>query len=307
LDATGTNATITWTSGGGPVTNYQIWFGSWSTGLNSNTFSFKYNGLIPGDTDINSPFTVRARFANGAYADSEPAYVCAAALSSSMAAVRGPGGQLYLAVGSVPPDLSVIRLYWQVWDSNVGAYVYHSIDLSAASLVNGAAPLPLDQMTGYDPGTWFDAQCIATNALSDGGNYGQIFLLVEPSGRWEKYQYDSAGRLTYKVAQFGNNATTTLDSSNRVTQVTYSGNIITTVESLLGNEVARTYEVVNWDEANAIEQIQTIRCATSGAGIGAGDNLTNIVWQTTSAGNSASTGHAWDTVAELRPDRTMTF
>ncbi len=140
-----------------------------------------------------------------------------------------------------------------------------------------------------------------TNAATDGGNYGQLNHVVEPSGRWEKYQYDAAGRLTNTVAQFGNNSTTA-EASNRVTQVSYSEGTITTVVKLLNTEVARSYEVHAWDEGNALEQVQTIRCATPGAGIGAANNLTNIVWQAT---DDRWTGQAWDTLAELRPDGAM--
>jgi len=140
--------------------------------------------------------------------------------------------------------------------------------------------------------------------VTDGGNYGQVKQVVEPSGRWEKYQYEAAGRLTNTVAQFGNNASSTADSANRVTQVTYADNLITTVVKLLDTEIARTYEAHAWDEASGIEQVQTIRCATIGAGIGAADNLTNITCQAT---RDLSTGSAWDTLGELRPDGTMTF
>src|SRR5207247_153171 len=37
---------------------------------------------------------------------------------------------------------------------------------------------------------------------TNNGGYGQITNLVESSGRWERYQYDFAGRMTNHVAQF---------------------------------------------------------------------------------------------------------
>ena len=80
-------------------------------------------------------------------------------------------------------------------------------------------------------------------------------------------QYDSAGRLTTKVVQFGNNASSTGDGANRVTQVTCGGNVITTVVTLQGVEVART-RCTTGMRPMAIEQIQTIQCATPGAGWG---------------------------------------
>ena len=53
-----------------------------------------------------------------------------------------------------------------------------------------------------------------------------------------------------------------------------------------------------------LEQIQTIRCTAAGASISASGNLTNVLWQTV---DTNLTGNAWDTVAELRPDHTLTM
>jgi hypothetical protein len=165
LNALGTSATVTWTSGGGPVTNYAIFGGfSYDQLVSPTTLTFTDSfGSPPYDFVPDWPYTVRAYFANGSYADSQPARFTAPRLSSGFAAVRGPGGQLYLAVASVPPDLASVRVYWEVWDGNLGRWVYHSIDVNAANFVSGAAPLPLDQMTGYHPGWWLNAQCISTN------------------------------------------------------------------------------------------------------------------------------------------------
>jgi RHS repeat-associated protein len=139
------------------------------------------------------------------------------------------------------------------------------------------------------------------------GTYGQVQQMVEPTGRWETYLYDSIGRLTNKVAQFGDSAIGTAAGLNRATEITYDDihGIITTIEQLLGQEISRTYEVHSMDPSSTnLEKIQTIRCTTNGAAITATGNLTNILWRTT---GTNLTGTAWDTVAELRTDGTMSL
>jgi RHS repeat-associated protein len=137
------------------------------------------------------------------------------------------------------------------------------------------------------------------------GAYGHLVALVEPSGRWELNQYDASGRLTNKVAQFGNNASNTAASSNRATQVTYDdpNGIVTTIDKLLGAEVSRTYLVQSLPQ-NGVQQIQTIRCTVVPAGINDAANLTNILWR---AADASTTGKAWDPIQELHEDGTMTF
>ena len=165
LDSTGTNALITWESGGGPVTSYAILpsGGQIQGPLDANTFTFSYQWtLVPGSPVPACTFVVRAYFANGTYADSTPVPVFSSALSSSITAVRGLAGLEYLCVSPAPSDLSSVRVCWEVWDDVLGN-VYHSIELAGAAFNNGAAQLPLDQMTGYDAFTYLEAQCINTN------------------------------------------------------------------------------------------------------------------------------------------------
>jgi YD repeat-containing protein len=57
---------------------------------------------------------------------------------------------------------------------------------------------------------------------SDGPtNIGLLKQVIEPTGRWERYTYDFAGRLTNKVSQFEDNAISTADSANRATLIGY--------------------------------------------------------------------------------------
>jgi RHS repeat-associated protein len=140
---------------------------------------------------------------------------------------------------------------------------------------------------------------------ADAGSYGQLKQVVFSTGRWERYQYDPAGRLTNKVAQFGDNAINTSDSANRVTQVSYDdvNGIITTIEKLLNTEISRSYQIDSPPQSG-IQQIQTIRCAVTGASISNPANLTNIVWRTS---DTSTTGTQWQTIQELLPDGTMTM
>jgi RHS repeat-associated protein len=137
------------------------------------------------------------------------------------------------------------------------------------------------------------------DGVSDGASYGQVRLAIEPTGRWERYKYDQFCRLTNTVAQFGNNGTTNIvDSENRVTSVSYNNNVTTTIEKLLGREIARTYVIQSLD-ANGIEKIQTIQCGMAGAGLSNPLNLTNIIWQETSGD--------WNTLSNRNADGTMTL
>ena len=140
---------------------------------------------------------------------------------------------------------------------------------------------------------------------SDGtNNYGQVKQMVDWTGRWEKYQYDFAQRLTNKVVQFGDNAITTADSANRVTQIGFDDthSIVTNIEFLQGTEVARSYQA-QWVDSGNLEKTMTIQCTKRGAAINDAANLTNIVWRTI---DPHFTTKAWDPVAELHPDGTMT-
>ena len=140
---------------------------------------------------------------------------------------------------------------------------------------------------------------------SDGtNNYGQVKQMVDWTGRWERYQYDFAQRLTNKVVQFGDNAITTADSANRVTQIGFDDthSIVTNIEFLQGTEVARSYEA-RWVDSGNLEKTVTIQCTRRGAAINDAANLTNVVWRTVDANYTTK---AWDPVAELHPDGTMT-
>lgn len=58
------------------------------------------------------------------------------------------------------------------------------------------------------------------------GGYGKLRQVIEPGGRWERYEYDQWGRTTKKVSQFLNEPVTAADSASRVAAINYSSETI---------------------------------------------------------------------------------
>jgi len=115
-----------------------------------------------------------------------------------------------------------------------------------------------------------------TNAAVDGGNYGQLKQITTPSGYWELYQYDSGSRRVKTVAQFKDAPVGAPESQCRVTINGYTTGTSgvtaqsTTVETLLGQETARSYRV---DFPGGVSNFV---CQTPGAVIGALNNLVTV-------------------------------
>ena len=61
--------------------------------------------------------------------------------------------------------------------------------------------------------------------INDGDNYSQLTLMTQPSGYWERYEYDSESRMTKQVAQFGNATMDAPESQCRVTVYSYDGTL----------------------------------------------------------------------------------
>lgn len=142
-----------------------------------------------------------------------------------------------------------------------------------------------------------------TNAAESA--YGQIREARLPGGGWENFQHDSAGRLSRVLRPFAGQGPT--DDTNLCRAVyfdyaplagsTDSGNDTnrarTTVECLLGKEVARYYLVLLDDEE------RQIRCQTPGALYTASNNLVTVTRRYTS-GAFSNLLHS-----VRRPDGTM--
>jgi RHS repeat-associated protein len=123
------------------------------------------------------------------------------------------------------------------------------------------------------------------DALTDGDNYTHLMRITQPGGYWERYEYDSLARMIKKVAQFGDAAINAPESQCRVTTYSYSSgdnqSQMNTVETLLGQEVGRSYRV------NLPASTRQVVCQTPGADLNASDNLVSI---TTSVADGAFQG-----------------
>jgi RHS repeat-associated protein len=115
---------------------------------------------------------------------------------------------------------------------------------------------------------------------ADTTNYSQLEQITEPSGYWERYSYDTSGRILKTVAQFGNAPTNAPDSQCRVTLrgflATDNFVITTNIQTLLGQEISRSYRV------DFLGGSSNIVCQTPGAAINAPDNLVTVSLQYTS-------------------------
>ncbi len=124
------------------------------------------------------------------------------------------------------------------------------------------------------------------NAVTDGGAYSRLKEYARfkqnanDSGNWVRYAYDDYGRETKRVSQFGNTEVGSAENLNRVVQTDYDISTadwqIRTIETLLGQEVSRSYQVVHSGE------VRNIVCQTPGAAWNAGNNLVTITKKNTS-------------------------
>jgi hypothetical protein len=167
LDATGTNAIVTWMSGGGPVTQYEVLIytenGIETNTVSASTFAYTDSGY---DDDPAAPFDepyfqVVAHYSNGSTLASDVASVSLSSFNLDVQFLRGASGALYLAVASAPANLSKIRVFQEPGFSH--------FDIYATNLVNGVTPLPMNQFV--EQPSALDYQCYSTN-----GNFGSALF-----------------------------------------------------------------------------------------------------------------------------------
>lgn len=108
-----------------------------------------------------------------------------------------------------------------------------------------------------------------TDDVADGDNYGKLKLMEQPDGYWERYEYDSDGRIIKTVSPAGDSAPTDSEALCRVVEWIYqtSAPQITRVELYKGQEVERRYTVYSG------ETTQEILAASTGAAWDASGNL----------------------------------
>lgn len=148
------------------------------------------------------------------------------------------------------------------------------------------------------------------------GAYGLLRYIGEPTGRWERYTYDSSGRLVGTVSQYLDNAWETPDAQNRQTLVDYGSvadldgdglpdTLVTTVTSIAGNETRRSHHITYskmqtyGSESTQVEKF--IDSTVAGAAWDASSNLVTT--------NKTIVGGRFDgkPATEIRPNGTLTL
>ena len=92
---------------------------------------------------------------------------------------------------------------------------------------------------------------------NDGDNYSHLKQVVEPSGRWERYQYDSLGRAIETDQQYLDAPVGAPNDQCRVTTTIYSTNdpAVTMIETIQSQEVSRRYVVYRPGETREIQAV----------------------------------------------------
>ncbi|SPE59643.1 hypothetical protein SBV1_340010 [Verrucomicrobia bacterium] len=143
VDATLTNVTITWSSGGGPVANYSIEGSSLANPVQVSASTFRFTtsvGYPLFGTEFPQPYyQIRANFEDGTSAVSPAVSVFKPSLFPNANLVRGPGGHCYLTAGPLDPSISALYL---AWATNPGPTGWTGVYLPVTNFVNGLLALP---------------------------------------------------------------------------------------------------------------------------------------------------------------------
>lgn len=154
---------------------------------------------------------------------------------------------------------------------------------------------PVEQVIDPDGAALSTTWTYYTNEQADGGSYAQVKQVIHPNGTWERYEYDSEGRITKHKTPWLDAAPGAADNQCRVVETAYQENqgelTSTTIEKILGVETGRRY----WIKNEGGTQVQNITCTVQGAGVGAGTNLVNMTNYVSSGdfkGKTASVQHS---------------
>ncbi len=135
--------------------------------------------------------------------------------------------------------------------------------------------------------TW---QYETNNALP---GYQRLSFRSEADGFWERFTYDTEGRVTKLVSSYLNAPSTAAESECRVLNTTYDGESRTEWEILRGQEVSRRHVIVTTTNAITTERVEV--CTVPGAAIGATNSLvTTKVFST----NGSTVTHPDGTVTQ---------
>jgi RHS repeat-associated protein len=121
---------------------------------------------------------------------------------------------------------------------------------------------------------------------SDTNNYGRLYQVVKPGNRWERYAYDSGGKVARKVTQYLDNPIPTSTSEENANRVTiyynslayFDGNSVSIADEqhtyLLGYEISATRTIYSPTEGRT----DTLREQSPG-GLNSGDYLVDTSWE----------------------------
>jgi hypothetical protein len=150
LDWTGTNAIITWESGGGPVSGYSVTYYGYPSQLASGGPGLRVSSVplehpLIGTSYIPPVYQVHASFPNGPTAASGPAPLAQPDLTPAMAIVRGPEGSYSLTASDLPAGVSMLRVFGECSGGFPG------FDVPVSNLVHGVYHLPDQQISQLLP------------------------------------------------------------------------------------------------------------------------------------------------------------
>ncbi len=176
FDSTGTNAVITWASGGGPVSTFNVreinldarpsaTTNTLAT-LSSTATNYTKMGAATGIGSGRRLFFVTASWSTGGSANSALLQLPAGPLDCEPKLVRGPGGVPYLVLDNQPAGLQKLSLYWV----NYGAD--HYLDIPSTNISRGTVPLPLASMGTFSVSDWASSVGFSSRLVATNGEFG---------------------------------------------------------------------------------------------------------------------------------------
>jgi hypothetical protein len=147
-----------WMPSPGPVTNYLLYTPdtigfnpiSLPPGTNSFATSIEVSSLSP--FDPSPAYYLCAQYAGGS-SDWSEALLLNSALGSDARVIRGAQGNYYVAVSTLPPSASTIRVSRYCY-LDAGTQTVESLEMPVSSLTNGFALVPADWMACMGPRGW---------------------------------------------------------------------------------------------------------------------------------------------------------
>jgi Alpha/beta hydrolase of unknown function (DUF900) len=166
-DSTGTNVTLSWQANAGNVAYYEVDEDSSLIGTvpagSSTTFSTTLGYVYFGTESLGPAFQVIAHYTNGATSAGAVVQMTPSSYPTLQAQVlRNSQGQLELITGYLPPDVTLIRLFWP---TNFFTYQYAHYDVLPSDVVNGIYGLP-NSLVGV-----FDAHTVFVEILHQSGGF----------------------------------------------------------------------------------------------------------------------------------------